>query len=111
MIPEAMIRQQLQYTLGSTDFHLGEKYSGKVRDRYSKGDRLILVTTDRISAFDKILTTIPFKGQVLNQISAFWFDKTKDIVKNHVIDVPDPNVMIVKNCKTFPIELVVSGYI
>jgi len=106
-----MIRQQLQYTLGSTDFHLGEKYSGKVRDRYSKGDRLILVTTDRISAFDKILTTIPFKGQVLNQISAFWFDQTKDIVKNHVISVPDSNVMIGKKLKILPVECVIRGYL
>ncbi|MBI2646914.1 phosphoribosylaminoimidazolesuccinocarboxamide synthase, partial [Candidatus Woesearchaeota archaeon] len=71
----------------------------------------IIITTDRISAFDRILCSIPFKGQVLNQISAFWFEKTKNIVENHVINVPDPNVMIVNECKPYPVEMVVRGYI
>lgn len=112
MVSDVELSEQLQFTLSETNFSLPNKYIGKVRDNYSleTGNRLI-VTTDRISAFDRVLTTIPFKGQVLNQISAFWFDKTKDIVENHVIDVPDPNVMVVKNCKTFPIELVVRGYL
>lgn len=99
----------------------GKKYQGKVRDYYiigdnppshkaSGGQRRILITTDRISAFDRNLGYIPYKGQVLNQLSAFWFEKTKDIVKNHMISVPDPNVMIVKNAKPIPIEMVVRGY-
>lgn len=89
----------------------GEKHSGKVRDYYVKDDTRILITTDRISAFDRILGFIPAKGQVLNLLSEFWFKKTKDIVKNHVISVPHPNVMVVKNASSIPIEMVVRGYI
>lgn len=89
----------------------GKKYSGKVRDYYIVGDRRILITTDRISAFDVNLGYIPYKGAVLNLLSAFWFKKTRNIVPNHLISVPDPNVMIVKNAKTIPIEMVVRGYI
>ncbi len=112
MISDNDLMEQLQHTLAETNFSLPDKYRGKVRDNYSlETGRRLIITTDRISAFDRILTTIPFKGQVLNQISAFWFDKTKDIIENHVVDVPDPNVMIVKQCKTFPIEMVVRGYI
>lgn len=88
----------------------GEKHSGKVRDHYVKDDTRILVTTDRISAFDRILGFIPAKGQVLNLLSDFWFKKTKDIIKNHVISVPHPNVMIAKNARPIPIEMVVRGY-
>jgi phosphoribosylaminoimidazole-succinocarboxamide synthase len=88
----------------------GKKYSGKVRDYYVVGDKRIIVTTDRISAFDRVLGLIPYKGQVLNKISEFWFDKTKDIIQNHVLNVPHANVMIVKNAKTIPIEMVVRGY-
>ncbi len=97
----------------------GRKYQGKVRDYYFlkepseglKHSRRIIITTDRQSAFDRILGLIPFKGQVLTQLSDFWFKKTKDIVNNHLISLPDPNVMIVKNCKTIPIEMIVRGYI
>lgn len=89
----------------------GKKYQGKVRDYYVSEKQRIIITTDRQSAFDRILGFIPFKGQVLNQLSAFWFEKTKDIVQNHLISVPDPNAMIVKNCKVIPIEMVVRGYI
>lgn len=89
---------------------LGTKYSGKVRDFYIVGDKRVLITTDRISAFDRVLDIIPHKGQVLNQISAFWFDKTKDIVQNHVISVPHGNVTIAKSAKPIPIEMVVRGY-
>ncbi|MDO8461097.1 MAG: phosphoribosylaminoimidazolesuccinocarboxamide synthase [bacterium] len=91
--------------------NLGKKYQGKVRDYYIKNGKRILITTDRISAFDVILGHIPHKGQVLNQLSAFWFEKTKDIVKNHLISVPDPNTMIVKSAKLIPIEMVIRGYI
>ena len=89
----------------------GKKYSGKTRDYYIKSGKRIIISTDRISAFDKNLGYIPYKGQVLNQISLFWFDKTKDIIENHLISSPDPNVMIVKNAKLIPIEMVVRGYI
>ncbi len=89
----------------------GKKYQGKVRDYYVSNGKRILITTDRISAFDRVLGLIPGKGAVLNQISAFWFDKTKDIVQNHMISIPHPNVMIAKNVKSIPIEMVVRGYI
>ncbi len=96
-------------TINLTGF--GKKYQGKVRDYYIKDNKRILITTDRISSFDRILGCIPHKGQVLNQLSAFWFEKTKDIVANHMIDIPDPNVMICKDCQPYPIEVVVRGYI
>ncbi len=89
----------------------GKKYQGKVRDFYILENKRIIITTDRISAFDKVLGFIPNKGAVLNQLSAFWFDKTKNIVQNHLISLPDPNVSIVKNCKIIPLEMVVRGYI
>lgn len=89
----------------------GKKYQGKVRDCYVKGDKRILITTDRISAFDVILGFIPGKGAVLNQLAAFWFEHTRDIIPNHLISVPHPNVSIVKNVKLIPIEMVVRGYI
>ena len=90
---------------------LGKKHQGKVRDIYILGDKRIFITTDRQSAFDKVLGFIPFKGQVLTALSAFWFEKTKDIVQNHLISVPDPNVLLVKECKLIPIEMAVRGYI
>ncbi|HLV36418.1 MAG TPA: phosphoribosylaminoimidazolesuccinocarboxamide synthase, partial [Spirillospora sp.] len=71
----------------------GEKQAGKVRDIYSHNGQKVLITTDRVSAFDRVLGAIPFKGQVLNQLSAWWFDQVSDVVANHVIAVPDPNVM------------------
>jgi phosphoribosylaminoimidazole-succinocarboxamide synthase len=90
---------------------LGEKHQGKVRDYYILPTTRILITTDRISAFDSILGYIPYKGQVLNQLSAFWFTETVDIVRNHMLSVPDPNVMVVSNAQMIPIEVVVRGYI
>ncbi len=90
---------------------LGKKHQGKVRDIYILGAKRIFITTDRQSAFDKVLGLIPYKGQVLTKLSAFWFDKTKDIIQNHLISVPDPNVLLVKECKLIPIEMVVRGYI
>lgn len=89
----------------------GKKHQGKVRDYYVFRNNRIIITTDRQSAFDKILGLIPFKGQVLTLMSQFWFDRTRDIIPNHIISIPDPNVMIVKNCKVIPIEMVVRGYI
>jgi len=89
----------------------GKRYHGKVRDFYIVGNKRILVTTDRISSFDRVLGCIFYKGQILNQLSAFWFKKTSDIVANHMMVVADPNVMIVKNCRPYPIEIVIRGYI
>ena len=98
--------------LEKTNFkNLGEKYTGKVRDVYSQNDKVILISTDRYSAFDRNLALIPCKGQVLTGVSRFWFEQTKDIVPNHVIDFPDPNVVVGKKCKVIPIEMVVRGYI
>jgi phosphoribosylaminoimidazole-succinocarboxamide synthase len=90
---------------------LGKVDRGKVRDSYKLGNRRIIVTTDRVSAFDCIIGTVPLKGQVLNQLAAFWFEETAGIAPNHVIDVPDPNVMVVAECEQLPVEFVVRGYI
>lgn len=90
---------------------VGQRKVGKVRDIYEQPDRLVLVTTDRHSSFDRIIAHVPHKGQVLNEISGFWFGKTADIVKNHVIAIPDPNVTVGRKCKVIPVEAVVRGYI
>jgi phosphoribosylaminoimidazole-succinocarboxamide synthase len=90
---------------------LGKRYSGKVRDFWKVDGRRVLVTTDRLSAFDRILTAVPYKGQVLNQLSAFWFEQTSDLIGNHVIAVPDPNVTVAQECEPFPVEVVVRGFI
>jgi phosphoribosylaminoimidazole-succinocarboxamide synthase len=97
-------------TASHCDF-LGPKKVGKVRDIYDRGDRLVLITTDRHSSFDRIIAHVPWKGQVLNQVSAWWFDKTKDIIGNHVIAVPDPNVTVARKFKMVPVEAVVRGYL
>ena len=109
----SIIRDQLNRTIRETHFDgLGERYQGKVRDTYRQPDRLVLVTTDRISAFDHVLRqTIPFKGQVLNQVAAYFFDATDDLVPNHVKSAPDPNVIIAEPCTPIPIEFVVRGYL
>ncbi len=87
-------------------------YEGKVRHVYDDaGGNKLLVTTDRLTAFDRQITTVPFKGQVLTQLSRFWFEKTADICPNHVIDYPDPRVVVCKNLKMLPVELVVRGYL
>ena len=105
------IKAELNNTLTETNLPSGFKKAGKVRDQYDLGDKVALITTDRQSAFDRVLASIPFKGQVLNLTSAWWFDQTKDIIPNQVIDVPDPNVTLAKKCDVFPIEFVVRGYI
>ena len=98
--------------LKETNFSwLGKKKKGKVRDIYEQGDKLILITTDRMTGFDRLLAHIPWKGQALNQISAFWFEQTKDIIPNHVLAVPDPNVTVGKKCNPVRIEGVVRGYL
>jgi len=91
--------------------NIGERVQGKVRDIYVQPDRIILITTDRHSSFDRIIAHIPDKGAVLNLTSAFWFKETEHIIQNHVIDVPDPNVVIAKRAKPFLVEVVVRGYL
>ncbi len=112
MTLDQTLRQQLPFTLREADFPaLGELYRGKVRDNFSKGDRIAMITTDRLSAFDRVLTTVPFKGELLNRLTTFWFEKTKDVVPNHILDVPDPSVLIVRRLHPLPVEMVVRGYI
>lgn len=88
---------------------LGALTRGKVRDLVDLGERLALVSTDRVSAFDRVLGTVPYRGQVLNQLAAWWFERIADIVPSHLIDVPDPNLTIGRKCTTLPVEVVVRG--
>jgi phosphoribosylaminoimidazole-succinocarboxamide synthase len=108
------LRSQLGHTLRETNLAgLGPLYRGKVRDNYrlADGKRLAIVTTDRLSAFDHVLTTLPFKGELLSRLAVFWFAKTVDVFPNHLLDVPDPNVMICRACRPLPIEVVVRGHL
>ena len=103
-------------TLSSTQLQLPGQtkfYKGKVRDVYTIDNKfLVMVVSDRISAFDVVLPkAIPYKGQVLNQLAAYFMNATKDLVPNWIIDVPDPNVTIGKMCKTFRVEMVIRGYL
>ena len=112
------LRAQLRHTLESTPWTtIGgkklERYDGKVRDCFidrEKNERIIVVT-DRLSAFDAVVGTIPSKGQVLNQLATFWFEKTQHIAPNHMLRVPDPNVMIARECDPLPVELVMRSYL
>src|SRR5215208_2959878 len=90
------------------DLPLDDRRDGKVRISYAlpNGQR-IFITTDRLSAFDRVIATVPYKGQVLNQLSAWWFDQTADIVANHVLAVPDPNVTVAREAETLPVEVIV----
>jgi phosphoribosylaminoimidazole-succinocarboxamide synthase len=112
MLTQEALLQAVPNVLMGVDLpELGPKEEGKVRDIYQVGGKRILITTDRISAFDRVLGFIPFKGQVLNQLSAWWFEQVGDIVANHVISVPDPNVTIAVEAKPLPVEIIVRGYI
>jgi phosphoribosylaminoimidazole-succinocarboxamide synthase len=112
MISDDILHAQLRRTVDKSDFPtLGAKYEGKVRDNYTKDGQRIIIVSDRLSAFDVVLCTIPFKGQVLNQLAAHWFDETKAIAPNHVIDVPDPVVTRAIECQPLPVEMVVRGYL
>jgi phosphoribosylaminoimidazole-succinocarboxamide synthase len=104
---------QNDYLIRETNFqnYFDGFYRGKVRDNYIAGDKRVIIASDRLSAFDRVITAVPFKGQVLNQSTAFWFEQTKDTVPNHVLSVPDPNVMVVKQCTPLPIEIVIRAYI
>ena len=106
------IAKQLNNTIEAVDLDISsDHYKGKVRENYYKDKEIIMVTSDRVSAFDHVLGTIPFKGQILNEIACFWFDKTKDIVPNHFISSPDPQVLVTKKAKTLPVEVIVRQYI
>src|ERR1700733_15176288 len=113
MVDPATLRAALPLCLDATDFPvLGEKYEGKVRDNYTTKDgRRFIVVTDRISAFDRVLGTLPLKGQILNQLAAHWFEETKSIAPNHVLSVPDPNVLEAKECTPLPVEMIVRSYL
>ena len=88
---------------------IGPVVRGKVRDVVDLGDRLALIATDRLSAFDVVLGTVPYRGQILTQLSAWWFDRMSDLVPNHLVEVPDPNVTIARKCRPLPVEVVVRG--
>jgi phosphoribosylaminoimidazole-succinocarboxamide synthase len=97
--------------LDTVDLPLGPKHQGKVRDAWRVGDHRVLVTTDRQSAFDVVLGTVPYKGQVLTRLAAWWFERTADLVPNHLVAMPDPNVLVVKDARVWPVEMVIRGYI
>ena len=116
MTDDAILRAQLGHTLDATPFtRLGgrvvDRYIGKVRDCLMTGGERIIIVTDRLSAFDAVVGTIPFKGQVLNQLAQFWFEHTKAIAPNHMLRVPDPNVMVARECTPLPVELVMRAYL
>ena len=112
MITTEALIEAIPQALQAVDLpQLGPKQSGKVRDIYAVDGKRVLITTDRVSAFDRVLGVIPFKGQVLNQLSLWWFEQLADVVANHVIDAPDPNVTIAREAETLPVEVIVRGYI
>lgn len=112
MIPKNELIQLLPSAFGETNLPLPNKQTGKVREWYDLPDgKRLIVTTDRLSAFDKILASVPYKGQVLNQLSAWWFEQTKDIVPNHIVSLPDPNAAVVNVAEPFLVEVIVRGYI
>src|SRR5207248_5617726 len=109
---EERIRAMLPVALRETELPLGGKQSGKVRDWYALGEgRRLLVTTDRLSAFDRVLASVPYKGQALNQLAVWWFAQSADIIPNHVLDVPDPNALVAREAQPFTVEVIVRGYI
>lgn len=108
---KTIIKNIPQAIIGVSVRGLGTKHSGKVRDWFVKDNLRILIATDRISAFDKVLGAIPFRGAVLTKLSEFWFEKTRDIIQNHMIGVIDPNIMLVSEVHALPVEVVVRGYI
>jgi len=98
--------------LDDVDNRWGDKLiNGKVREIVDLGDSLVLTTSDRISAFDRILSTIPFKGEVLNRLSLYWFKNTQDIINNHIISQVSPRSIHVKKCQVLPVEVIVRGYL
>jgi phosphoribosylaminoimidazole-succinocarboxamide synthase len=111
-IDPTLLRDQCERTLERTDLsELGQLEEGKVRDSYIADKRRFIVVTDRVSCFDVVVSTLPFKGQVLNQIAAFWFEHTRGIAPNHLLEVPDPNVSVVRECRPLPVEFVYRAHL
>ena len=111
-IDPTLLRDQCERTLERTDLPaLGRREEGKVRDNYISDKRRYIVVTDRVSCFDVVVTTLPFKGQVLNQMASFWFEKTRDLAINHLIETPDPNVSLVRECRPLAVEFVHRAYL
>lgn len=109
-----LLREQCARTVERTDFrNLGERFEAKVRDNYIQAEegRRLIVVTDRVSTFDVIVGTLPFKGQVLNQLAAFWLEKSRSLAPNHLLEVPDPNVSVVRECRVLPVEFVFRAYL
>ncbi|MDQ1079657.1 phosphoribosylaminoimidazolesuccinocarboxamide synthase [Pseudoroseomonas cervicalis] len=112
MDPATLAAHAQQILRDATIPELPNHYAGKVRDNYDLPDgRRIIIATDRLSAFDRILCAVPFKGQVLTQTARHWFEQTRDICPNHVLEYPDPNVVIGQRLDILPVEIVVRGYL
>ena len=112
MINQEKLLELIPQAFGDTHLPLAGKQSGKVRDWYDLSDETrLIITTDRLSAFDRVLARVPYKGQVLNQLSAWWFAQTEDIIPNHILSIPDPNASIVKRVAPIAVEVIVRGYI
>jgi phosphoribosylaminoimidazole-succinocarboxamide synthase len=112
MIDFDTLMQRVPDAFECSSLPLANPHSGKVRDWYDlPGSKRLIVTSDRLSAFDRNLAVVPYKGQVLNQLSAWWFEQTLSIVANHMLAVPDPNAMVVAKVEPFPVEVIVRGYI
>lgn len=114
MISEANLKRGLNSTLHSVDFggRLRRHHSGKVRDIFEvDGHRLLFVTSDRISVFDRVVGTVPFKGQVLSGVSNWWMERVRDIVDHHLLAVPHANCVIARRCRPLPVEIIVRGYL
>src|SRR4030042_2642090 len=106
-----LIKNQIPKSISDTNYDIGKKYKGKVRDVYDINDKLLISATDRISAFDHVLGIIPFKGEILTNLSLFWFQNTKDIINNHVINQIHPNAILVNKCNIIPVEVIIRGYL
>ena len=112
MLSQSELMELLPQACGETNLPLPGKDTGKVREWYPlSGGKRLIITTDRLSAFDRILARVPYKGQVLNQLSAWWFQKTDDLISNHLVSLPDPNAAIVSEVKPLAVEVIVRGYI
>ena len=112
MLNPETIYDLLSLAFRGSDLPIAEKRTGKVRDIYPlSGDQLLLITTDRLSAFDCILAAVPYKGQVLNQLAAWWFVQTEPIIPNSLLVTPDPNASVMQRARIFPVEVIVRGYI
>lgn len=112
MLSSAQLAALLPQAFGEMHLPLPGHHSGKVREGYALPDnQRLLVTTDRLSAFDRILARVPYKGQVLNELAAWWFVQNRYLIPNHLIAIPDPNAAVVVGAEPFPVEVIVRGYI